>query len=139
MWYRSSASCSIMRLCHLVLWARDDIIGCCCPIFAMLFWNYCSVCKVIGTDKSFFLQEYLWTNLANWWESVLWSSNRLALMVAGGLVLASFMTYASEHLAIRAFLRGLEDRDAGRSRSTCSFCWAILKLTKLTLKSVYSS
>ncbi|KAF4388949.1 hypothetical protein F8388_026678, partial [Cannabis sativa] len=29
---------------------------------------------------------------------------RLALMVAGGLVLASFMTYASEHLAIRAFL-----------------------------------
>ncbi|MFS7917792.1 putative glucuronosyltransferase [Helianthus anomalus] len=26
---------------------------------------------------------------------------RLSLMVAGGLVLASFMTYASEHLAIR--------------------------------------
>ncbi|PON45970.1 Glycosyl transferase [Parasponia andersonii] len=47
---------------------------------------------------------------------------RLALMVAGGLVLASFMTYAAEHLAIRAFLRGLEDRDAARSRSTCSFC-----------------
>ncbi|KAF4393391.1 hypothetical protein F8388_023195 [Cannabis sativa] len=39
---------------------------------------------------------------------------RLALMVAGGLVLASFMTYASEHLAIRAFFRGLEDRDAAR-------------------------
>ncbi|KAH7543340.1 inositol phosphorylceramide glucuronosyltransferase 1 [Ziziphus jujuba] len=36
---------------------------------------------------------------------------RLGLMVVGGLILASFMTYASEHLAIRSFLRGVEDRD----------------------------
>eukprot|EP00268_Persea_americana_P017155 TRINITY_DN1820_c0_g3_i2.p1 TRINITY_DN1820_c0_g3~~TRINITY_DN1820_c0_g3_i2.p1 ORF type:complete len:546 (-),score=69.52 TRINITY_DN1820_c0_g3_i2:132-1769(-) len=45
---------------------------------------------------------------------------RLGLMVAGGLVLASFMTYASEHLAIRAYYRGREDRD--RSRNICSLC-----------------
>ncbi|KAL6132479.1 hypothetical protein ACLB2K_064722 [Fragaria x ananassa] len=44
---------------------------------------------------------------------------RLGLMVVGGLILASFMTYASEHLATRSFLRGLEDRDATRSRSFC--------------------
>ncbi|XP_057961461.1 inositol phosphorylceramide glucuronosyltransferase 1 isoform X2 [Malania oleifera] len=47
---------------------------------------------------------------------------RLGLMVAGGIVLASFMTYASEHLAIRSFLRGAEDRDMPRIRSTCFFC-----------------
>ncbi|XVF06460.1 hypothetical protein REPUB_Repub06bG0049900 [Reevesia pubescens] len=47
---------------------------------------------------------------------------RLGLMVVGGLVLASFMTYASEHLAIRSFLKGLEDRDTTRSRSACFFC-----------------
>ncbi|XP_024025163.1 inositol phosphorylceramide glucuronosyltransferase 1 [Morus notabilis] len=47
---------------------------------------------------------------------------RLALIVAGGLILASFMTYASEHLAIRSFLRGLEDRDTARSRKVCFFC-----------------
>ncbi|KAJ6384246.1 hypothetical protein OIU78_027536 [Salix suchowensis] len=44
---------------------------------------------------------------------------RLGLMVAGGLVLASFMTYASEHLAIRSFLRGFEDRDTARARNIC--------------------
>ncbi|XP_061996697.1 inositol phosphorylceramide glucuronosyltransferase 1-like [Rosa rugosa] len=44
---------------------------------------------------------------------------RLGLMVVGGLILASFMTYASEHLATRSFLRFLEDRDATRSRSFC--------------------
>ncbi|KAG6750706.1 hypothetical protein POTOM_045215 [Populus tomentosa] len=42
---------------------------------------------------------------------------RLGLMVAGGLVLASFMTYASEHLAIRSFLKGFEDRDTARARN----------------------
>ncbi|ONK54860.1 uncharacterized protein A4U43_UnF10400 [Asparagus officinalis] len=48
---------------------------------------------------------------------------RLGLMVGGGIVLASFMTYAAEHLAIRAFLRGLEDRDVpSRNRSFCFLC-----------------
>lgn len=48
---------------------------------------------------------------------------RLGLMVAGGIVLASFMTYASEHLAIRSYLRGLEDRDTTtRLRSACFLC-----------------
>ncbi|KAF3452376.1 hypothetical protein FNV43_RR02809 [Rhamnella rubrinervis] len=36
----------------------------------------------------------------------------LGLMVVGGIILASIMTYASDHLAIRAFLRGIEDRDS---------------------------
>lgn len=44
-------------------------------------------------------------------------------MVVGGLILVSFMTYASEHLAIRSFLRGLENRDGARSsRSICLLC-----------------
>ncbi|KAK3010549.1 hypothetical protein RJ639_011160 [Escallonia herrerae] len=47
---------------------------------------------------------------------------RLGLIVAGGLVLASFMTYASEHLAIRSFMRGLEDCDTPRTRSICFLC-----------------
>nr|XP_043635005.1 inositol phosphorylceramide glucuronosyltransferase 1-like [Erigeron canadensis] len=47
---------------------------------------------------------------------------RLGLMVVGGLVFASFMTYASEHLAIRSFIRGLEDRDTSRSRNICVLC-----------------
>ncbi|KAE8651720.1 inositol phosphorylceramide glucuronosyltransferase 1 [Cucumis sativus] len=48
---------------------------------------------------------------------------RLGLMVVGGLILASFMTYAAEHLAIRSFLRGLENKDGARgSRSVCLFC-----------------
>ncbi|XP_073148253.1 inositol phosphorylceramide glucuronosyltransferase 1 [Henckelia pumila] len=47
---------------------------------------------------------------------------RLGLMVVGALVLASFATYASEHLSIRAFLRGYEDRDAQRNRTFCYFC-----------------
>ncbi|XP_010922963.1 inositol phosphorylceramide glucuronosyltransferase 1 [Elaeis guineensis] len=47
---------------------------------------------------------------------------RLGLMAAGGLVLASFMTYASEHLAIRAFVRGLDDRDQPRTRNVCLLC-----------------
>ncbi|XP_059665764.1 inositol phosphorylceramide glucuronosyltransferase 1 [Cornus florida] len=47
---------------------------------------------------------------------------RLGLMVVGGLILASFMTYASEHLAITSFLRGLEDRDTPRTRSICFLC-----------------
>ncbi|MFS7961531.1 putative glucuronosyltransferase [Helianthus anomalus] len=47
---------------------------------------------------------------------------RLGLMVAGGLVFASFVTYASEHLAIRSFVRGLEDKDTSRTRNSCFLC-----------------
>ncbi|KAL5701928.1 Inositol phosphorylceramide glucuronosyltransferase 1 [Ranunculus cassubicifolius] len=47
---------------------------------------------------------------------------RLGLMVVGGVVLAIFTTYASEHLAIKAFLRGREDRDTPRTRSICLIC-----------------
>lgn len=41
---------------------------------------------------------------------------RLGLMVVGGIVLAAFMTYASEHLAIQSFLKGLDDRDVPWTR-----------------------
>ncbi|XP_057550157.1 inositol phosphorylceramide glucuronosyltransferase 1 [Amaranthus tricolor] len=34
---------------------------------------------------------------------------RLGLMVVGGIVLATFMAYASEHLAIQSYIKGLED------------------------------
>ncbi|KAK1260842.1 putative glucuronosyltransferase PGSIP6 [Acorus gramineus] len=47
---------------------------------------------------------------------------KLGLMVGAGLLLASFMTYASEHLAIRAFMRGREDRDQPRTRNLCFIC-----------------
>ncbi|KAJ8760609.1 hypothetical protein K2173_015276 [Erythroxylum novogranatense] len=47
---------------------------------------------------------------------------RLGLMVVGALALASFMTYASEHLAIRSFLKGFEDRDPVRTWSTYFLC-----------------
>uniref|UniRef100_A0A5B7B0J2 Putative inositol phosphorylceramide glucuronosyltransferase 1 n=1 Tax=Davidia involucrata TaxID=16924 RepID=A0A5B7B0J2_DAVIN len=47
---------------------------------------------------------------------------RLGLIVVGGVVLASFMTYAAEHIAIRSFLRGLEDWGRPRTRSICFFC-----------------
>ncbi|KAM3234992.1 hypothetical protein P3L10_015028 [Capsicum annuum] len=47
---------------------------------------------------------------------------RLGLMVVGGLILASFMTYASEHLSIRSFARGYEERNTPRSRSVCFLC-----------------
>ncbi|XP_010558734.1 PREDICTED: inositol phosphorylceramide glucuronosyltransferase 1 [Tarenaya hassleriana] len=47
---------------------------------------------------------------------------RLGLMVAGAMVLASFMTYGSEHLAIRWFMKGLEDRDTTRTRAICFIC-----------------
>ncbi|KAK4371364.1 hypothetical protein RND71_010839 [Anisodus tanguticus] len=47
---------------------------------------------------------------------------RLGLMVVGGLILASFMTYASEHLSIRSFGRGYEERNTPRSRSICFLC-----------------
>ncbi|KAJ8511323.1 hypothetical protein OPV22_001757 [Ensete ventricosum] len=47
---------------------------------------------------------------------------RLGLMIGGGFVLAAFVTFASEHLAVRAFLKGLEDRHQPRSRSTCFLC-----------------
>ncbi|OEL21158.1 Inositol phosphorylceramide glucuronosyltransferase 1 [Dichanthelium oligosanthes] len=47
------------------------------------------------------------------------SFGRLGLMVAGGVVLASFMTYAAEHLAISAFNKGQKDRNASRTRSFC--------------------
>ncbi|CAI9774825.1 unnamed protein product [Fraxinus pennsylvanica] len=39
----------------------------------------------------------------------------------GGLILASFMTYAAEHLSVRTFMRGYEDRDAQSTRNICSF------------------
>ncbi|KAH6802397.1 plant glycogenin-like starch initiation protein 6 [Perilla frutescens var. frutescens] len=42
---------------------------------------------------------------------------RLGLMVAAGIILASFMTCASEHLSIRAFARGFEDKDLQRTRN----------------------
>ncbi|KMZ76370.1 putative glucuronosyltransferase PGSIP6 [Zostera marina] len=44
---------------------------------------------------------------------------RLGLMVGGGIVLSSFMTYSSEHLAIRAFMRGSEDHDQTKNRNSC--------------------
>ncbi|KAL2950124.1 hypothetical protein AAZX31_20G212900 [Glycine max] len=44
---------------------------------------------------------------------------RLALMVVGGLILTCFLTYSSEHLAIRSFLKGLEERDASRNANFC--------------------
>ncbi|XP_004494729.1 inositol phosphorylceramide glucuronosyltransferase 1-like [Cicer arietinum] len=47
---------------------------------------------------------------------------RLGLMVVGGIILASFMTYASEHLAIRSFLKGLEEWDIAPNRSLCFLC-----------------
>ncbi|MED6225239.1 Inositol phosphorylceramide glucuronosyltransferase 1 [Stylosanthes scabra] len=40
---------------------------------------------------------------------------RLGLIVAGGIVLASFMTYASEHLAIRSFVKGIEKYDTAKN------------------------
>ncbi|MBA0803640.1 hypothetical protein Gohar_013830 [Gossypium harknessii] len=46
---------------------------------------------------------------------------RLGLMVVEGIILASFMTYASEHLAIRSFLKGCEDWDTTQSRE-CFLC-----------------
>lgn len=48
--------------------------------------------------------------------------NRLGLMVMGGLTLASFMTYAAEHISVRTFMRGYEERDAQTTRNICSFC-----------------
>lgn len=47
---------------------------------------------------------------------------RLGLMVVGGIILASFMTYASEHLAIRSFLKGFDERDVARSNASCFLC-----------------
>ncbi|XP_052110676.1 inositol phosphorylceramide glucuronosyltransferase 1 isoform X3 [Arachis duranensis] len=40
---------------------------------------------------------------------------RLGLIVAGVIILASFMTYASEHLAIRSFLKGIEEYDIAKN------------------------
>ncbi|CAN6811644.1 unnamed protein product [Brassica oleracea] len=49
--------------------------------------------------------------------------SRLGLMVGVAIVLAAYMTYASEHLAIRWFLKGLEDRlETSRSKSICFMC-----------------
>lgn len=44
---------------------------------------------------------------------------RLAMMIGGGFILVSFMTYASEHLAIRSFLKGREDRNLLNSTHMC--------------------
>ena len=44
-------------------------------------------------------------------------------MVGVAIVLAAYMTYASEHLAIRWFLKGFEDRrETSRSKSICFMC-----------------
>ncbi|CAG7890807.1 unnamed protein product [Brassica rapa] len=48
--------------------------------------------------------------------------SRLGLMIAVAMVLVSFMTYASEHLAVRWFLKSLEDRDTTRTKSICFLC-----------------
>lgn len=47
---------------------------------------------------------------------------RFGLMFVGGLVFACFMTYASEHLGIRSFLRGLEEKDIPRTKYLCFLC-----------------
>lgn len=47
---------------------------------------------------------------------------KLGLMVAGGVLLASFMTYASVHLAISAFHKGQKDRNGSRTRRICFWC-----------------
>ncbi|GMG99582.1 hypothetical protein Nepgr_001422 [Nepenthes gracilis] len=47
---------------------------------------------------------------------------RLGLMVAGSMVLVAFMAYASEHLAIGSFLRGLEHRETAQTRRMCLPC-----------------
>lgn len=52
-------------------------------------------------------------------------SNRLGLMIVGGIILTSFMTYASEHLAMKSFLKGLYDRDIARNGNFCFSCWLI--------------
>jgi len=44
-------------------------------------------------------------------------------MVVGGIILGSFMTYASEHLAIRSFLKGFDERDIARNSNWCFLCW----------------
>jgi len=70
--------------------------------------------------------RHLWSNLqiCNEFLNVL-SFGRLGLMVAGDVVLACFMAYAEEHLAISAFNKGQKDRNA-RTRSffltTSKFC-----------------
>ncbi|CAN8260481.1 unnamed protein product [Cochlearia groenlandica] len=47
---------------------------------------------------------------------------RLGLMIAVAIVLVSYMTYVSEHLAVRWFIKGLEDRDTTRTKSICFLC-----------------
>lgn len=47
---------------------------------------------------------------------------RLGLMIVGGIILTSFMTYASEHLAMKSFLKGLDDRDIARNGNFCFSC-----------------
>ncbi|CAL5208430.1 unnamed protein product [Lathyrus oleraceus] len=47
---------------------------------------------------------------------------RLGLMIVGGIILTSFMTYASEHLAMKSFLKGLEERDIARNGNLCFSC-----------------
>ncbi|GMH13217.1 hypothetical protein Nepgr_015058 [Nepenthes gracilis] len=47
---------------------------------------------------------------------------RLGVMVAGSMVLVAFMAFASEHLAIRSFLKGLEDRDTPWTGNMCALC-----------------
>jgi inositol phosphorylceramide glucuronosyltransferase 1 len=43
-------------------------------------------------------------------------------MIVGGIILTSFMTYAAEHLAMKSFLKGLEERDIAQNGKFCFSC-----------------
>lgn len=64
------------------------------------------------------------SNLAiqNYTYNFIYIFNRLGLMIVGGIILTSFMTYASEHLAMKSFLKGLEERDIARNGNLCFSC-----------------
>lgn len=80
-------------------------------------------CSVSSSSHSLFLnvtglgsvRMVLCTN----WPVYVTTLSRLGLMLAVAIVLVSFMTHASEQLAIRWFLKGLEDGDTTRSKSVC--------------------
>ncbi|URE07156.1 cryptochrome 2 [Musa troglodytarum] len=55
-------------------------------------------------------------------QQVAFPKAKLGLMVGGGLILAAFVTFSSEHLAIRAFTKGCEDRHQPRARNICLLC-----------------
>jgi hypothetical protein len=75
----------------------------------------------VKSVRGYISHRHLWSSLRisdDEFMNVL-TFGRLGLMVAGGVVLASFMTYAAEHLAISAFNKGQKDRNASRTRSFC--------------------